>query len=253
MMKEANVTELVVASTGNVAISYSAYSAHAGIKLWTFVPSRVPPEKMREIAIYGSEVVKVTTTYDATKKVAARFAKHKGILVDRGIRNIGTRESMKTIAMEIAEQLTAELGPLQPGVPWRAPDWYIQAVSGGMGPVGVHKGYEELYQMGLVDRIPQNRRDPSSGLRADGKLLSQGIARAGTGAQPRDAGHHHCDRLSRPGLSSSVRHRRRTRGRVRGRHRRGDFPRVARPSQDGGHLHRAGGRDGIWRTFQIAK
>ena len=155
MMKEANVTELVVASTGNVAISYSAYSAHAGIKLWTFVPSRVPPEKMREIAIYGSEVVKVTATYDATKKVAARFAKHKGILVDRGIRNIGTRESMKTIAMEIAEQLTAEMGPLQPGVPWRAPDWYIQAVSGGMGPVGVHKGYEELYKMGLVDRIPK--------------------------------------------------------------------------------------------------
>jgi len=155
MMKEAGITELVVASTGNVAISYSAYSAHAGIKLWTFLPSLVPPEKMREIAIYGSEVVKVTTTYDATKKVAAQFAEHRGILADRGIRNTGTRESMKTIAFEVAEQLAAELGPPQPGVPWRTPDWYIQAVSGGMGPIGFWKGYEELYQMGLVNRLPK--------------------------------------------------------------------------------------------------
>ncbi|MBN2389292.1 MAG: pyridoxal-phosphate dependent enzyme, partial [Anaerolineae bacterium] len=155
MMKEAGITELVVASTGNVAISYSAYSAHAGIKLWTFLPSLVPPEKMREIAIYGSEVVKVTANYDVTKTVAAQFAEHRGILVDRGIRNTGTRESMKTIAFEVAEQLAAELGPPQPGVPWRTPDWYIQAVSGGMGPIGFWKGYEELYQMGLVNRLPK--------------------------------------------------------------------------------------------------
>lgn len=155
MMKEADITELVVASTGNVAISYSAYSSHAGIKLWTFLPSLVPPEKMREIAIYGSEVVKVTATYDATKRVAARFGEHKGIAQDRGIRNIGTRESMKTVAFEIAEQLTAELGPPESGAPWRAPDWYIQAVSGGLGPVGFWKGCEELYRMGLIDHLPK--------------------------------------------------------------------------------------------------
>lgn len=155
MMKEANITELTVASTGNVAISYSAYSAHAGIKLWTFLPSLVPPDKMREIAIYGSEVIKVTASYDTTKKVAARFARHKGITPDRGIRNVGTREGMKTIAFEMAEQLAAELGPPSPDHPWRAPDWYVQAVSGGMGPIGVWKGYDELYQMGLVDRRPK--------------------------------------------------------------------------------------------------
>lgn len=155
MLKEAHITELVVASTGNVAISYSAYSSHAGIKLWTFLPSLVPSEKMREIAIYGSEVVKVTATYDATKKVAARFAQHKGIVRDQGIRDIGTRESMKTLAFEVAEQLAEELGPPQLGIPWRTPDWYIQSVSGGLGPVGFWKGYEELYRMGMVDRLPK--------------------------------------------------------------------------------------------------
>ncbi|HHS96491.1 MAG TPA: pyridoxal-phosphate dependent enzyme [Chloroflexi bacterium] len=153
VMKEMGVTEAVVASTGNVAISYSAYSARAGIKLWAFLTSLVPPEKMREVALYGSEVVKVTATYDQTKQVAAEFARRQGIHLDRGIRSIAARESMKTVAFEIAEQLPVFLGPGP--TPWRAPDWYIQAVSGGLGPVGVWKGYEELVKMGLVDRMPR--------------------------------------------------------------------------------------------------
>jgi threonine synthase len=121
---------------------------------------------MREVAIYGSEVIKVTGTYDQTKQVAARFAERRGLFRDRGIRSFAARESMKTVAFEIAEQLprmTANrdrfLDPPQltpgDGTPWRAPDWYIQAVSGGMGPVGVWKGYEELLQLGMVDRMPK--------------------------------------------------------------------------------------------------
>jgi len=153
VMKELGVTEAVVASTGNVAISYSAYSALAGIKMWAFLTSLVPPEKMREVALYGSEVIKVTATYDQTKKVAAQFADRKNLYRDRGIRSISARESMKTVAFEIAEQLPAHLG--SGDTRWATPDWYIQSVSGGMGPVGVWKGYQELIQMGLVDRMPK--------------------------------------------------------------------------------------------------
>jgi len=160
VMKEHGVTEAVVASTGNVAISYSAYSALAGIKMWTFLTSLVHSEKMREVALYGSEVVKVTATYDQTKKVAAQFAARRGLCLEKGIRGISARESMKTVAFEIAEQLgrTEETWffPKNPvSTPWRTPDWYFQAVSGGMGPVGVWKGYEELMMLGLVDRMPR--------------------------------------------------------------------------------------------------
>jgi len=153
VMKELGVTEAVLASTGNVAISYAAYSALAGIKIWAFLTSLVPAEKMREVAIYGAKVVKVTGTYDQTKQVAAEFAKRRGLYLDRGIRSIAARESMKTVAFEIAEQLAGHLG--SGATPWRAPDWYIQAVSGGLGPVGVWKGFEELLRMGLIDRMPR--------------------------------------------------------------------------------------------------
>lgn len=153
VMKEQGVSEVVVASTGNVAISYAAYSALAGIKLWAFLTSLVPPEKMREVALYGTKVIKVTGTYDQTKQVAAEFAQREALCLDRGIRSVAARESMKTVAFEIAEQLPVFLGPGT--TPWRAPDWYIQSVSGGLGPVGFWKGYQELWRMGLVDRLPK--------------------------------------------------------------------------------------------------
>jgi threonine synthase len=70
-LREMGVDELVVASTGNVAIAYAAYCARAGIKLWAFFPSLAPGEKMREAALYGAEVIKITGTYDQTKELAA--------------------------------------------------------------------------------------------------------------------------------------------------------------------------------------
>lgn len=150
-LKEAGITEMVAASTGNVAIAYSAYAARAGIKLWAFVTSLVPAVKMREIALYGSQVVKVTGSYDQVKKIAADFASQRGLYHDMGARTITSVEGMKTIAFEIAEQLTLEFGrdPAAPpdNLGWRTPDWYIQAISGGLGPIGVTKGFSEMRRM----------------------------------------------------------------------------------------------------------
>ncbi len=153
-LRESGVTEAVLASTGNVAISYSAYSTQAGIKLWAFLPSSVPADKMREIALYGTEVIKVTGTYDQTKDVAVDFARSKGLFYDTGLKNIAAREAMKTLGFELAEQLARILGP-SGKTQWRTPDWYFQAVSGAMGPVGLWKSFLEMKKMGLVDRLPK--------------------------------------------------------------------------------------------------
>jgi threonine synthase len=57
-MLEAGIHECVIASTGNAAVSYAAACARAGIKLWVFMTSLVPPEKMREAALFGADVIK---------------------------------------------------------------------------------------------------------------------------------------------------------------------------------------------------
>ncbi len=152
-LKEAGITEMVAASTGNVAISYSAYASRAGMKLWAFVTSLVPAMKMREIALYGSQVIKITGSYDQCKQVAAEFANQRHLYQDMGARTITSIEAMKTIAYEIAEQLTAIQGA-DANTPWRTPDWYVQSISGGMGPIGIYKGFREMLSMGWVDKIP---------------------------------------------------------------------------------------------------
>ncbi len=160
-LKEAGITEVVIASTGNVAIAYSALAARAGIKCWAFLTSTVPAEKMREVALYGTQVIKVTGTYDQAKQMAAEFARQRGFYLDRGTRSVSSVEAMKTIAFESTEQLSRYYrkqlphDPEQAGTVWRAPDWYIQAVSGGLGPVGVIKGFNELKQLGLIDKVPK--------------------------------------------------------------------------------------------------
>ncbi len=152
-LKEAGITEMVAASTGNVAISYSAYASRAGMKLWAFVTSLVPAMKMREIALYGSQVIKITGSYDQCKQVAAEFANQRHLYQDMGARTITSIEAMKTIAFEIAEQLTTLQGAGE-NTPWQTPDWYVQAISGGMGPIGIYKGFREMQTMGWIDRIP---------------------------------------------------------------------------------------------------
>lgn len=143
-MLEHGVREAVIASTGNAAVAYAAACARAGIKLWVFMTSLVPQEKLREAALFGAEVIRVSGNYDQTKQIAAQFAQRRRLLFDRGATSIPARESMKTIAYEIVEQLG-----------WQAPDWYVQAVSGGLGPLGVHQGFKELFDMGLINRIPK--------------------------------------------------------------------------------------------------
>ncbi len=158
-LKEAGIGEMVCASTGNVAISYSAYAARAGIKLWAFVTSLVPASKMREVALYGTQLIKITGSYDQAKQIAADFASNHNIYLDLGSRSIPCVEAMKTIAFEVAEQLTAiDPRPQHESnkhIPWRVPDWYFQSVSGGLGPLGVIKGFSELKLMKLTERVPK--------------------------------------------------------------------------------------------------
>lgn len=196
-MKEAGITEAVVSSTGNVAISFSAYAARAGIKLWAFLTSLVPSEKMREVAIYGTQVIKVTGTYDEAKKIAAEFAHQRGLYVERGARSIPSVEAMKTIAFEIAEQLTWLAYQDNPALQermataqqnqaqWIVPDWYFQAVSGGLGPLGVQKGFDELRQARLTHSIPAIAGIQTAGCAPMAHAWKQGLDKADPVFSPR--------------------------------------------------------------------
>src|SRR5258706_1677399 len=96
-----------------------------------------------------------------------------------GARTITSVEGMKTIAYEIAEQLTEMLGPPKRNrsgkLKWRTPDWYVQAVSGGLGPIGGFKGFNELKKMGFIYRIPRIIAIQAEGCGPIGDAWKQGM------------------------------------------------------------------------------
>jgi len=141
---ELGVSEMALSSTGNVAAAFAAYGARAGMRLWIFMPQKVNETKFTEVLFYGHHVIRVEGNYDQAGVLARRFAQENNIPADAGIRSPLRRESMKTLAYEIAEDLG-----------WEVPDWYVQAVSGGIGPLSVWKGFRELYELGVTRKMPK--------------------------------------------------------------------------------------------------
>src|SRR5258708_37494939 len=99
VMREQGITEAVVASTGNVGIAYSAYAARAGIKMWSFLTSMVPGEKMREVAIYGGEGIKITGPYDQGEVVASNFSRSNRTLLGYEIKRLRGAWEIRTMAV----------------------------------------------------------------------------------------------------------------------------------------------------------
>ena len=142
------ITEAVLSSTGNVAISYSAYCA-SELNCGHSPTVRCRRIKCTKWRCTARKWLEVTGTYDRAEELATEFARQRNLYYDKGARSIAAVESMKTLAFEIAEQLRRVLGS-EPSrtpnattqiVPWRAPDWYVQPVSGGLNLLGVAKGF----------------------------------------------------------------------------------------------------------------
>jgi threonine synthase len=130
---------IVEDSSGNAGIAASAYSAKAGLKARVYVPSDAPADKKTLIKACGAEVVETSSRSEASSRAA-------GELRDEEVYIGHTQdpfyiEGMKTIAFE-----TYEGG--------YKPETVVVPVASGTILIGIHKGFLELQEMGLVDKIP---------------------------------------------------------------------------------------------------
>ncbi|WP_187647905.1 threonine synthase [Nitrosophilus labii] len=143
VLKENNIKNYVVASTGNIAAVFSRYLAINDINLYAFLPKDSSSMQEAEIRSNGGVVYKVDGDYHKAKILAKKFAKkHNFLLAATGIDP--TRiEAKKIMIYEILRQLKRE------------PDVYIQALSGGTGPIGVYKGSKELMSNNLLSKLPK--------------------------------------------------------------------------------------------------
>src|SRR5918912_2024945 len=144
--KETKLKAVGCASTGNLASATAAHAAKARLPCYIFAPSDIEHVKISQALSYGAEFVTVDGTYDDANRVASVIGDSKGI----GVVNINMRpyyvEGSKTLAFEVAEQLS-----------WQVQDCLIIPVGSGAMLNAICKGFEELHRLGFIDSVKNLR------------------------------------------------------------------------------------------------
>ncbi|PLX05353.1 MAG: hypothetical protein C0594_07755 [Marinilabiliales bacterium] len=143
VLKEAGVKEYVVASTGNIANAFAHYLALAGISLTVFIPQDALLSNEAGVGSYGQRVYRVKGDYHKAKKLASEYSQKYNVLISGGNIDPMRVEAKKTMVYEWLRLLN------------KLPDVYIQALSGGTGPIAIDKGIDELGNLNLINKRPR--------------------------------------------------------------------------------------------------
>jgi threonine synthase len=129
-----------------LANAVAAAAARAGLASYVFIPSNLEPAKITTTAIFGGNVVAVDGNYDDVNRLCAEVAAER----PWAFANVNVRpfyaEGSKTLAFETAEQLG-----------WETPDHVVVPVGSGSLLTKIRKGFDELYEVGLLADEPQVR------------------------------------------------------------------------------------------------
>jgi len=143
VLKENGVKQYCVASTGNIATGFAYYLAKAGISLSVFIPQDALMANEAEISAYGQRVYRVNGDYAHAKKIAAEYSAKYNIPMSGGNVDPARVEAKKTMAFEWLRQMET------------FPTVYVQALSGGTGPIAIDKAYDDLKDLGLITQYPK--------------------------------------------------------------------------------------------------
>ncbi|HEY2775693.1 MAG TPA: threonine synthase [Candidatus Binatia bacterium] len=131
------------ASTGNLANSVSAHAARAGLRCFIFIPNNLERGKVIGSTIYDPTAVAISGNYDDVNRLCTEIAdKYGWAFVNINLRPFYT-EGAKTYGFEVAEQLG-----------WNLPKHIVVPTAGGTILPKIAKAFDELIQVGLVEKQP---------------------------------------------------------------------------------------------------
>lgn len=135
---------VVCASTGNTAASLAAYAARAHLQCAILVPrGQVSHAKLAQSLDYGAAVLELDGNFDDAMRVIRELAEDESIYLVNSI-NPFRIEGQKTVAAELLHQRE-----------WRVPD-HVVMPGGNLGnSSALGKGFKELKDLGLIDRLPR--------------------------------------------------------------------------------------------------
>ncbi|ANE47105.1 hypothetical protein SY83_13480 [Paenibacillus swuensis] len=163
--KELKGTGIATSSTGNQGISAAAYAAAAGLPSYVFYPPETASIYHRLTGMYGGKAV--VTPWESRGKLLRKLVEDHGFtpsypLVDGELSNPYGIEGYKTVAYELVRQLGG------------VPDYILAPVSEGNALTGMWKGFNELLQLGLTDKLPRLYGCQAAGADALVQSLHQG-------------------------------------------------------------------------------
>lgn len=146
---EAGARGILTASSGNAAAAIAAYAAAAGLRCLVLLEPGNPEGKLRQIAVTGASLLPVAELFahgpealaSLLREVASRRGDYLAFIWAPVNPSLG--EAFKTISYEIAARL--------PG----APDLVVCPTGGGDLLAGQWRGWSELRQAGVVERLPR--------------------------------------------------------------------------------------------------
>ncbi len=125
-----------------MAASCACYASGAKIPCFILVPEGVPMNKLAQVLAFGGHIVQVKGNYNDAASLGGKHGGKMGFYLagDYAFRV----EGQKTAAFELVDQLF-----------WQAPDVVIVPMGCGTNIAAYAKGFNEYYQLGLINKIPQ--------------------------------------------------------------------------------------------------
>jgi len=150
MAKHYGLQHLAVPSAGNAAGALAAYAAAAGLSAHIFMPQDVPFANYLEGVLYAADLHMVDGLISDCARLVAETIKAQreaNTPANQVWFDISTLkepfrvEGKKTMGYELVEQLG-----------WTYPDAVFYPTGGGVGLIGMWKAFEELEQLGWVEK-----------------------------------------------------------------------------------------------------
>jgi threonine synthase len=132
-------------SAGSTGVAAAAFAARAGLRCVVIVGQDTPPERLTPILVLGAQVMRYEGSVDDALDLLDTIGERGDLYQATTARamNPYQADGPKTIAYEIWEQLGT------------APDWVLVPVGGGGTLAGIHRGFVELCDRGLVATVPR--------------------------------------------------------------------------------------------------
>ena len=144
VLSNLGIKQVVLSSEGNAGCSFALYSQMAGLACQAFLPTDANPSKIELSRKLGATVGLVRGTIADAGRRAEASAKSEGSYNASTFVTPYRHDGKGTMALEISDQLG-----------WKAPDWVVYPLGGGVGLVGMWKMFSLLEEIGWTKNRPR--------------------------------------------------------------------------------------------------